>query len=100
MIFLPRFVLQTTDIGINPNRKGLSRIANNMRFLILPEVKVPHLASHLLGRISRCVSMDWNDKYGPRRELGEGRYKRVHRGFTEDPEEELKKGCNRENPTN
>ena len=45
-------------------RKGLSRIANNMRFLILPEVKVAHLASHLLGKISRRVSMDWNDKYG------------------------------------
>ena len=45
-------------------RKGLSRIANNMRFLILPEVKVPHLASHLLGKISRRVSMDWKNKYG------------------------------------
>ncbi|MDA3939056.1 MAG: DUF4338 domain-containing protein [Spirochaetia bacterium] len=45
-------------------RKGLSRIANNMRFLILPEVKVPHLASHLLGKISRRVSADWQDKYG------------------------------------
>jgi len=45
-------------------RAGLSRIANNMRFLILPEVRVPHLASHLLGRISRRISADWNDKYG------------------------------------
>ncbi len=45
-------------------RKGLFRIANNMRFLILPEVKVPHLASHLLGKISRRVSVDWKDKYG------------------------------------
>lgn len=45
-------------------RKGISRIANNMRFLILPEVKVPHLASHILGRISRRVSVDWEDKYG------------------------------------
>jgi len=44
--------------------KGLSRIANNMRFLILPEVKVPHLASHLLGKISRRISQDWQDKYG------------------------------------
>ncbi len=35
-----------------------------MRFLILPEVKVPHLASHLLGKISRRVSLDWKDKYG------------------------------------
>jgi hypothetical protein len=45
-------------------RAGLSRIANNMRFLILPEVRVPHLASHLLGSISRRISADWNEKYG------------------------------------
>jgi hypothetical protein len=45
-------------------KKGLSRIANNMRFLILPEVTVPHLASHLLAKISRRVSTDWKDKYG------------------------------------
>jgi len=45
-------------------KKGLSRIANNMRFLILPEVTVPHLASHLLAKISRRVSVDWHDKYG------------------------------------
>ncbi len=45
-------------------RAGLSRIANNMRFLILPEVRVAHLASHLLGSISRRISADWNDKYG------------------------------------
>lgn len=45
-------------------KKGLSRIANNMRFLILPEVTVPHLASHLLAKISRRISADWQDKYG------------------------------------
>jgi hypothetical protein len=45
-------------------RKGLSRIANNMRFLILPEVRVPHLASHILGKISRRISADWQEKYG------------------------------------
>jgi hypothetical protein len=45
-------------------KRGLSRVANNMRFLILPEVRVTHLASHLLGRISRRISADWNDKYG------------------------------------
>ena len=45
-------------------RARLSRVANNMRFLILPEVRVPHLASHLLGRISRRISADWKDKYG------------------------------------
>ncbi|MDA3833989.1 MAG: DUF4338 domain-containing protein [Spirochaetales bacterium] len=50
--------------GEADRKKGLSRIANNMRFLILPEVKVPHLASHLLGKISRRVSVDWKNKYG------------------------------------
>ncbi|MEA3290698.1 MAG: DUF4338 domain-containing protein [Pseudomonadota bacterium] len=43
---------------------GLSRIANNMRFLILPDIRVPHLASHLLAMISRRISNDWQAKYG------------------------------------
>lgn len=43
---------------------GLVHIANNMRFLILPEVRVPHLASHLLAKISRRISGDWQEKYG------------------------------------
>lgn len=45
-------------------KRNLSRIANNMRFLILPEVRVPHLASHLLGKIRRRISADWQEKYG------------------------------------
>lgn len=45
-------------------REGLSRVANNMRFLILPEVRVAHLASHLLGIISRRIAADWSKKYG------------------------------------
>ena len=44
--------------------RGLSRIANNMRFLILPGIRVPHLASHLLALISRRISNDWQEKYG------------------------------------
>jgi hypothetical protein len=44
--------------------QGLSRIANNMRFLILPWVRVPHLASHLLGQVSRRLSPDWQQQYG------------------------------------
>jgi hypothetical protein len=31
-------------------RRGLARVVDNSRFLILPWVRVPHLASHLLGR--------------------------------------------------
>ncbi len=46
--------------------QGLSRIANNMRFLILPWVRVPHLASHLLGQVRRRLSMDWQRQYGHR----------------------------------
>lgn len=45
-------------------QKGLARIANNTRFLIFPWVKVPHLASHLLGAAARRVAADWREKYG------------------------------------
>ena len=34
-------------------------LAYNSRFLILPWVRVPHLASHLLGRIAKTISGDW-----------------------------------------
>ncbi len=43
--------------------RGLHRIAYNTRFLILPWVKVPHLASHLLGRVARTISADWQRLY-------------------------------------
>ena len=46
--------------------RGLAMLANNMRFLILPWVRVPHLASHILGRIARRISRDWQVKYGHR----------------------------------
>jgi hypothetical protein len=39
-------------------------VAYNTRFLILPFVKVEHLASHLLGQMARRVSSDWEDLYG------------------------------------
>jgi hypothetical protein len=45
-------------------KRGLSRIANNMRFLILPWVRISHLASHLLALTRRCISTDWQEKYG------------------------------------
>ena len=44
--------------------RGLSYVTNNTRFLILPWVRVPHLASHVLGRIARRLSADWQEKYG------------------------------------
>lgn len=45
-------------------RHNLHQIAYNSRYLILPWVKVPHLASHLLGRIARRISEDWQLRYG------------------------------------
>jgi hypothetical protein len=42
----------------------LHLLSNNTRFLILPWVKIPHLASHLLGLITRRIKRDWQAKYG------------------------------------
>ena len=47
-------------------RVGLHWIANQQRFLILPWVQVPHLASHLLGRALRRLAQDWQSRYGHR----------------------------------
>lgn len=44
-------------------KKNLCRIVINTRFLILPWVRVPHLASHLLGLSARRVSQDWEKVY-------------------------------------
>jgi hypothetical protein len=45
-------------------REQLHRLANNTRFLILPWVQVPHLASHVLGAVVRRIGADWQNKYG------------------------------------
>ncbi|MCL1981666.1 MAG: DUF4338 domain-containing protein [Clostridiales bacterium] len=45
-------------------RANLHLTTNNTRFLILPWVRIPYLASHLLSVISRRVSQDWQMKYG------------------------------------
>jgi len=52
-------------IGWNSQQRTrrLGCIANNHRFLILPWVKVPHLASHILGVLMRRLSCDWYAKY-------------------------------------
>jgi hypothetical protein len=42
----------------------LHLVANHSRFLILPWVRVPHLASHLLGQVIARLSADWQQKYG------------------------------------
>ena len=44
--------------------RNLQRLTNNTRFLVLPWVSVPHLASHILGLIVRRIRTDWQTKYG------------------------------------
>jgi hypothetical protein len=44
-------------------RRNIRFIAYNTRFLILPWVAVPHLASHILSRIARQLSQDWEGLY-------------------------------------
>ncbi len=41
-----------------------ARIVNNSRFLIMPGVEVPHLASHVLGLAARQIRQDWLKCYG------------------------------------
>ena len=43
--------------------ENINFITNNTRFLILPQVRVPHLASHILGCIMRRIQQDWINKY-------------------------------------
>lgn len=44
-------------------KRNLHLLAYNTRFLILPWVRVPHLASHILGRMAKIVPADWQSLY-------------------------------------
>jgi hypothetical protein len=45
-------------------RRNIGFLAYNTRFLILPWVRVEHLASHILGRMTARISEDWQRMYG------------------------------------
>ncbi len=55
-------------IGWDPEtrQRNLHLVAGNARFLILPWVRVPHLASHALGLLARRLGTDWEAAYGYR----------------------------------
>ena len=55
-----RFIGWSTEA----RRRNIRLLAYNTRFLILPWVRVPHLASHLLGRMAQVLSGDWEHRYG------------------------------------
>jgi len=50
--------------GKETKDKNLHHIVNNIRFLILPNVKIKYLASHLLSLGVKQLSRDWQNKYG------------------------------------
>jgi len=45
-------------------QRNIRLVAYNTRFLILPWIRVPHLASHILGRVTNSLSRDWERMYG------------------------------------
>jgi hypothetical protein len=53
-------------IGWTPEQRArnLHLLTSNTRFLILPFIRIPHLASCILGRVLRRLSADWQKKYG------------------------------------
>lgn len=53
-------------LGWSPKlrQQNIRGIAYNTRYLILPWVQVPHLASHLLAQMTRRLSAEWERVYG------------------------------------
>lgn len=47
-------------------RANLQKVVGNSRFLILPTVQVPHLASKVLALCTRRLGQDWEQRYGQR----------------------------------
>jgi Druantia protein DruA len=49
--------------GPTARKRNIHLIAYSTRFLILPWVRIEHLASHILGRMARRISADWERVY-------------------------------------
>jgi hypothetical protein len=47
----------------NAREKNLQLVINNSRFLILPTVDVPNLASHILSLSQKSIQSDWMNRY-------------------------------------
>lgn len=45
---------------------NLPYVINNSRFLLFPWVRVPHLASHVLGQLARQIRADWQERWNYR----------------------------------
>ena len=55
-------------IGWSPNcrQKNLHLVVNNARFLILPWIRIPNLASHILACCRKQLADDWQQRYAIR----------------------------------
>ena len=63
----PRHIgMRDRYLGWNKEERisNLHKIVINTRFLILPWIRVPYLASHLLGHMARMLPSDWERIYG------------------------------------
>jgi len=50
--------------GKEARQRNIRFLAYNTRFLILPWIQAPHLASHILSRVTTTLSHDWEQMYG------------------------------------
>ena len=50
--------------NVEQKRRRLALVANNARFLILPGIECPNLASRVLGACCARLSADWQEAYG------------------------------------
>ena len=47
-------------------RENLPLVISNSRFLILPQVRIANLASHVLAQLTQQVAQDWQEQFGYR----------------------------------
>ena len=52
-------------IGWSPEvrERNLYRVIDNSRFLVMPWIQIPNLASHILSRVRRQLPQDWYTQY-------------------------------------
>lgn len=50
--------------SITARKENLKHVVCNSRFLIVPTVQVPNLASWILSRVAKRLTEDWNGRYG------------------------------------
>jgi SRSO17 transposase len=66
----PALKLRVRDYWIGwseeQRKQYLDRVANNSRFVIVPWVRVPNLASHTMSLVLGRLNRDWQEKYGKR----------------------------------